>query len=100
MWTWFFSSCVARLRRRRLIRLAGHVGLAEPVAAIRDGELTIRSNRSSKRVPLALRGLFEIRNLVRRGVVGRVLVQQRQMPLPDAFGARKLGVSQISDPLV
>jgi hypothetical protein len=47
-------------------------------------------------VALAVGSLFEVRDHVRRSVVGRVLVQQRQMPLPNAFSARKLGVPQIS----
>src|SRR3974390_2537115 len=65
---------------------ARRVGFTESFAQVCHREFAARRDRGGDPVTLAVGGLFEVRDLVRRGVVGRVLVQQRQMPLPDAFG--------------
>src|SRR5258707_72130 len=70
--------------------LAPGVGFAEPVAAIGDGELAIRCDRRTNPMSLALRGVLEIGDHVRRRVVAGILIQQRQVLLPDAFHARRL----------
>ena len=77
------------------LRAAGDVALAEAVAAVGDGELAVRRDRGLDLVALAVRGLFEVRDHVGRGVVRGVLVDQRQVALPDAFDARQLRHSQI-----
>src|SRR5712692_8845969 len=73
----------------------GHVGLTESVAAVRDGELAVPTDRRTDSIPLVRGPVLEVRDHVFRRIVVRVLIEQRQVLLPDAFDSRQLGKSEI-----
>src|SRR5262245_194901 len=80
--------------------LACHVALAEPVASVRDREPAVALHRRLDPVALALVGFLEVRDHVGRRVVAWILVDQRQVPLPDAFDAGELGGAGVTVSLV
>src|SRR5882672_12243356 len=74
---------------------ACHVALAEAVAAIGDGDLAVGSNLGGDLLALAIGGLLDIGDHVGACVVRLVVVEKREMPLPDAFDPGQLGEPQI-----
>src|SRR5580765_4095545 len=67
--------------------LARRVRLAESVPPVGHGERPVTPHRRLQPVALALVGIFEVGNHVGRRVV--LAIEQREMPLPDAFDARR-----------
>ena len=69
--------------------LTRSVCLAEIVATVGDGERAIRRDRCLDPISLAIRRVFQIGDLIRRRIVRRVAIEQRQVALPDVLDCRK-----------
>ena len=83
-------ACEDRFAKARMTLLTSSVGFTKIVAAVGDGEFPIRRDRCLYPIPLAIRRVLQIGDLILRGIVCRVAIEERQVALPDVFNARKL----------
>src|SRR6187200_1878457 len=73
----------------------GSIGFAEAVPTIRDGERPFRRDRSANPVAFAFGRFLEVRDHVFRGIRSLVLLEQREVALPDTFDPWRLRDSLI-----
>src|SRR6185436_12834685 len=86
--SWFASFGLSVSRRKSVNYLnasPGNVGFAEAVPTIRDGERSVRRDRSANPVAFAFGRFLEVRDHVFRGIRSLVLLEQREVALPDTF---------------
>src|SRR4030095_5130158 len=76
-------------------RSAGSVRLAEIVSSVGDRERSVRFDGGTNPVPLAFGRFFEVCDHVLRRIRGLVLLEEREVSLPDALDSRYRGDSLV-----